>query len=644
MKKTAVLFLHAAWWAASTLSAQEAVEKILDLSSASPSSGEVSVQAVDQDFAKGVRVAITPGASGYPGVSITPKGFPVWDLSAFGHVAAKVTNVGSKEFTLLLRVDNKGDWKQTPWNTEQTKIKPGETKDLSVIFGYSYGGKPGYPLKPAEVSNVMLFTAKAAQDIAFRIDSLKAGGPAGQKPTEDSRSIRIKPAAGAVLTPQTVVEAKGGAVAALSADGKTVDIKWDKGQSVVLRPEAGRWDFREANRVRVSLKNTGSAPVSPKLRIASQGGSTGTVSLPAPLAPGATAELAVSFIPATPWRGTVDPRQNTKTEEPNKSWNGMEAGTGTKFTSDAVSGIELAPGEKDGASSLAVASVAADASAAVLPDWLGKCPPAEGDWVRTFTDEFDGNTIDLSRWNIYTSNYWDKKTYFTKDNVIVGGGTVKLRYEKKTGRHNDDPNGKELPYACGFLDTYGKWVQRYGYWESRMKLPKAPGLWPGFWTMPDRGLAAGEQWKRASTEKGGMEFDIAEHLTRWGPYRFNQAFHWDGYNKAHQALGTSQLYFETDKEGFFTAGLLWTPGSAIYYVNGREAGRWETPRICSVESYPIFYMVSGGWDNSPLDDSQLPADYEVDYIRIWQRKDLASPADGVKSARRTPAAPTVPDP
>ena len=39
--------------------------------------------------------------------------------------------------------------------------------------------------------------------------------------------------------------------------------------------------------------------------------------------------------------------------------------------------------------------------------------------------------------------------------------------------------------------------------------------------------------------------------------------------------------------------------------------------------YPILYMVTGGWDNSPLDDAQLPADFVIDYVRVWQRKDLA---------------------
>ncbi|MGI5869747.1 MAG: hypothetical protein ACOX9C_09950, partial [Kiritimatiellia bacterium] len=75
---------------------------------------------------------------------------------------------------------------------------------------------------------------------------------------------------------------------------------------------------------------------------------------------------------------------------------------------------------------------------------------------------------------------------------------------------------------------------------------------------------------------------------------------------------------------------LWLPGEAVYYGNGVEIGRWEDDRICSVQSYPIFYMVSGGWANAPLDPSKLPDEFVVDYIRVWQRADLASPEDGPK--------------
>jgi len=69
--------------------------------------------------------------------------------------------------------------------------------------------------------------------------------------------------------------------------------------------------------------------------------------------------------------------------------------------------------------------------------------------------------------------------------------------------------------------------------------------------------------------------------------------------------------------------VLWEPGRLTYYGNGKPILRWDNPRVGSVQSYPIFYMVSGGWDNSPLDHALLPADLTIDWIRCWQRQDLA---------------------
>jgi beta-glucanase (GH16 family) len=96
-----------------------------------------------------------------------------------------------------------------------------------------------------------------------------------------------------------------------------------------------------------------------------------------------------------------------------------------------------------------------------------------------------------------------------------------------------------------------------------------------------------------------------------------------GYEKAHKQTGSECVYVQPDKDGWITSGLLWTPGSAIYYCNGREVLRSEDPRISSVPADLIFTFPCGGWDNNALDDAKLPADFTIDYVRCRQRKDLA---------------------
>ena len=605
------------------------------------SSDQVSAAVSKNPATPGLVITIQPGKADYPGISLKPAG-KAWDLSAFGHVEARVVNTGSKELLFALRVDNEGDWHDSPWSTEQTYLAPGQRGTVTVIFGHSYGHKPAYKLNPQEVVQILMFTGKVDTAASFRVESLVAGGPAGEKAAVDPASLRIQPKGGILLGPGETIDAKTqietrGTTASLAADGHSIEVAFPASSgepSVTLKPLTGRWDLSTATEVRVKLKNVGQTPITPSVQVTSNGGPTDHVTAAALLAAGEETEIAASFIPATPGKGVRVPKAG---------YYGNQPGTGTSFGSDAVAAVKITA-KHAGSGKLLVESITAAAPPAVLPDWLGKRPPVSGDWAMTFDEEFDGPTIDQKKWNIYGPNYWDRASHWSKDNLILADGMATFRFEKKRGFHNDNSDSnispqnlsgqKESPYACGYLDTYGKWVQRYGYFEARLKLPRAPGLWPTFWMMPDRGAAAGPQWNRGDTGQGGMELDIMEHLTRWGPYRYNIALHFDGYGKEHKSVGSTCNYVQADKDGFITPGLLWTPGSTIFYCNGKELWRWEDPRVSNVPSHFIFEVTTGGWDNNAVDDKQLPADYLVDYVRVWQRKDLASAADGYQRATK----------
>jgi len=591
-------------------------------------SNQVTVTPSQNPAAPGILVTIQPGPEGYPGINIKPAGAP-WNLAGYGHVEARVVNTGAKPISVALRVDGAGDWKDNPWNAESVYLQPGATGTVTTIFGYSYGHKPGYALKPEAVVNMMLFTTKADEVQSFRVESLVAGGPAGEKPPVAPDDVRVQPkdgillGAGVTLDAETQLTNKNADSSLVNMDGQQAlrialpAVQGDaaKGeQEVTLKPAIGRWDLRDALQVRVKVQNAGQIPVVPRLRLESNGGPSDWITPTAPLGPGVEQEIVIPFASAT-------------------IANLGQKGTGSRLVNDAVSGLTVTADKVNAARVLLVKSVRSEMPPTPqLPAWLGQRPPIDGDWVKTLDDEFDGTTLDQTLWDVYGANYWDKQSHWSKDDVLLGGGVVRLRYEKKTGFNNDDPTQAQTNYAAGYLHTYNKWAQRYGYFEARMKLPKAPGLWPAFWMMPDRGAAVGPQWKRQDTANGGMEFDIMEHLTRWGSNRYNIAMHYDGYDKDHKSIGADKIYVQPDKEGFITCGLLWTPGSAIYYCNGQEVARWEDPRISNVPSILMFTLPMGGWDNNSLDDAQLPAEFVVDYVRVWQRKDLASAADGKQPA------------
>ncbi len=579
---------------------------------------------------------IAGGKAKYPGITITPAA-PL-DASGYGHLEFKCTNNGTKKIRITFKVDNAGPWQENRNSVDITGLNPGETKTVTAIFGYQFG-KPGYALDPKDISSISIFSVPSDLAESYHIEAIQAAGPTGEKPFVDPNRVAVIPAGGVLLGGDATTEGKllaprGGAKSAFAADGKSlqVDFAGGKEELVMFKPAAGMWNLNEDLEVKVHVKNTGSSPVTPGVQLQSKAGDSDPVFAAAPIAPGAEADIIIPFAAATPWKCIVDPDQEKL--EVKKDWIGEnQTGTGTKYASNSTVSVTFVSDKSEGAKSFQVTSIVGDMPTAdPLPDWLGQKPPVDGDWTKTFEDNFDGNTIDLKKWNIYfPQNYYlGVRGHYSKDNVIVKDGTVTLRIEKKDGHQNDDPARVANSYAMGYLDTYGKWTQRYGYFEARMKLTKSPEVTPCFWLMPDRGLTAGDYNKRASTKDGGMELDIMETLSIWGLCRHDFGFHWDSYQKYHKSTGAVTLYNHPDKDGFITVGLLWTPGSLVEYDNGKETGRWESPRISNVESDFILYNIIGGWETEAFDDKALPSDFVIDYVRAWQRKDLASPDDGPK--------------
>lgn len=582
----------------------------------------------------GVDVSIqAAGSSGFPGTRIQP---PIpWNVSAHGRIEATVANNSVKPMRISMRVDDVNG----ETGAATAIVPPGESRQIPVYLDYAAKAK----LKSSAITAILVFATKAPTEQSFRIKQIVATGPAGEKPPVDLNTLAVKPAKGVLLEKGVSFDATkqlaliGPAKAAAQADALALNFVGGVEEGVTFKPAIGLWNLNDYYQVRVSVKNEGAEAVTPLVRIESKSGPTAPIPAAAPIAPGQSAEIVVPFAETVPWEGTEDP--DVANPSIKKNFKG-KPGTGTEFVSHRVTGVTVLSDKSPGARTLLLTLICAENPAKLdLPEWLGQRPPVEGEWTKTFEDNFDGDSVDLTKWNIYGPNFWDKRTHFSKDNAIVKEGKLTLRVEKKTGHHNDSPEGKETDYATGFADTYGKWVQRYGYFEARVKLPTAPCLWPAFWLMPDRGLGKGDQGRRQSTKFGGMEFDIVEQLSIFGSQRFNFAIHWDGYGALHKATGSGSMYLPADKEGFIVVGLLWTPGSVVLYGNGKELGHWNHPRISNAPSAILLDNVTGGWETERIDDAQLPGDFVIDYVRVWQRKDLATPDDGPKPNEGTPAAP-----
>ena len=489
-------------------------------------------------------VTVKPNpTSGFPGILIKPA--EPMDASGYGHVEATVTNLGTKPIRVNMRIDNEGPHQENRNNATVVGIKPGETKVLSVIPGYSYG-KPAYKLDPKAVSQILIFAGKSDVEQKFRVEKIQAAGPEGETPFIDPATTAVMPEGGVLLGDSikpieaTQVVAREGAKATVANGGRSFSAQFAAGKesNVLFRPVQGMWNLNRTLQVRVKVKNTGSSPVTPSVQLVSRGknGGMGDVwTAGSPISPGAEVEIVAPFKAKVPWVGLDLPimRDGLATKEEYQkaiqaAKGGGTPGTGTNFTSHQATGVLISANPSQ-AATLEVTSIVADMpQQPKLPDWLGKRPPVEGDWKKTFDENFDGDTIDLNTWNMYSSGEWHigSQTAYSKDNTIVKDGKLTLRVEKRKTHHNDSTDFKQYEYVTGNTDTFGKWTQRYGYFEARVKLADAPNMFPAFWMMPDRG----KNWKptekgddkatqRNDTKDGGMEFDIMEQLSIWGPYR-----------------------------------------------------------------------------------------------------------------------------
>lgn len=124
------------------------------------------------DGVKQLELGFTGGQE-YPGVRFV-MGNPR-DLSAYAGVEAEITNTGGESCKVGLRVDNEGDWRGEPWNSEVDELAPGETKTIAVTFGRSYGA-PGFKLDASKVIGVLVYVALPKQAAALRLRRLAPFG------------------------------------------------------------------------------------------------------------------------------------------------------------------------------------------------------------------------------------------------------------------------------------------------------------------------------------------------------------------------------------------------------------------------------------------------------------------------------------
>ncbi len=235
----------------------------------------------------------------------------------------------------------------------------------------------------------------------------------------------------------------------------------------------------------------------------------------------------------------------------------------------------------------------------------------------TFVDNFDGATLDESRW--VTCYWWDRNgctnlgnanlQWYLPTGVHVGDGVLHLTAKEAETAASDN---NTYHYTSGMVttgrdvaetSTPPRFAFQYGYLEVRVQAPAGAGLWPAVWLLP-------------ITHDSKPEIDVMEmqgdeptinavhlHFRRRSGESDSVGFSWEGSDLT---------------KGFHTYAIDWRPDSLTWYVDDEPI--WEvTERVPQEPLYLLINLAVGGeYVGRPDEATEFPATFLVDWVRIWQ--------------------------
>lgn len=251
-------------------------------------------------------------------------------------------------------------------------------------------------------------------------------------------------------------------------------------------------------------------------------------------------------------------------------------------------------------------------------------------WELVWSDEFDGDALDGSKWNIQTGDGtaegipgWGNNELqsYQANNVSVGGGNLTITARQETvGSHQ---------YTSARINTDEKLDVRYGRIEANIHAAGGQGLWSAFWMLPTNSAYG--------TWAAGGEVDIMEVFSR-DPVPFTQA-------ALHYGMAwplntyTYQKYEGIDPaDGFHVYAVEWDAAEIRWFVDGvhyftvKSTTYWNyflnadtNAHEHGSDSAPFdqpFHLllnvaVGGNLPGAPV-PSSFPGEMRVDYVRVYK--------------------------
>jgi beta-glucanase (GH16 family) len=230
-------------------------------------------------------------------------------------------------------------------------------------------------------------------------------------------------------------------------------------------------------------------------------------------------------------------------------------------------------------------------------------------------DEFDGQELDRSKWSMPSYKEREGQVMNTPGTTRVQDGLLYLETFERDGRLHGP-----------IIDTRGRFMPTYGYFESRIRFHRLQGhhgcFWlqtPTFGKLPDDPAKSGAEidiieWFGAGRRKGWAGMNIYYGGVN-GKVRSPSIPRFDLMGGPVESDPSSPIGDLSDR--FRIYGLLWTTNACVFTCEGVEIMR-DSQAVPAIPQYIVLSLLSAQWERARLDPAKLPDAMAVDYVRVYQ--------------------------
>lgn len=255
---------------------------------------------------------------------------------------------------------------------------------------------------------------------------------------------------------------------------------------------------------------------------------------------------------------------------------------------------------------------------------------ADEDFALVWADEFDQNgRPDTTKWHYeegFVRNH--EMQWYQRDNAWCEGGRliIEARREQRPNPNFEEGSSdwkksrRSIEYTSSCLLTRKKATWQYGRFEMRGRIDIRSGLWPAWWT-----LGVSRRWP-ANGEIDIMEY-YRGHLLANIACADRQAWKAKWYGKK---FATDSMGGKAWADQFHVWRMDWTDQEIALFLDDRLLNRVPVDSLYNRDGsgfnpfrQPHFMLLNlaiGGDNGGDPAGTSFPNRFEVDYVRVYQRK------------------------